>query len=65
LKDRVTAIDNFKDQTEDRAVARKVADYAVQVRKLAADARTKELADLEAYKLDSLAQSVADQLVKK
>ena len=64
-KERGTAIDNFKDQTEDRALARKVADYAVQVRKLAADARTKELADLEAYKLEAAAKSVADLLVKK
>jgi hypothetical protein len=65
VRERATAIDNFKDQVEDRAAARKVADYALQVRKLAADVRTKELADLEAYKLDSLAQGVADQLVKK
>ena len=64
-KDRGTALDNFKDQAEDRAVSKKVADYAVQVRKLAADARTKELSDLEAYKLDTLAQGVADLLVKK
>ena len=65
LKDRAAAIDNFKDQTEDRALARKVADYAVQVRKLAADARTKELTDIEAYKLDTLSQAIADGLVKK
>jgi hypothetical protein len=65
VRERAVAIDNFKDQVEDRAIARKVADYGVQVRKLAADVRTKELADLEAYKLDTLAQAVADQLVKK
>ena len=64
-RDRGTALDNFKDQTEDRAVGRKVADYAIQVRKLAADAKSKELTDLEAYKLDTMAQSVADGLVKK
>ena len=64
-RERGTAIDNFKDQMEDRVVARKVADYAVQVRKLAADAKSKELADLEAYKLETLAQGVADGLVKK
>ena len=62
-KERGTAVDTYKDQAEDRAVARKVADYAVQVRKLAADARAKELTDLEAYKLDG--KSVADLLVKK
>jgi len=65
LKDRAVAIDNFKDQAEDRAVSRKAADYAVQVRKLAADARAKELTDLEAYKLDASAKAVADLLVKK
>ena len=64
-KDRGTAIDNFKDQTDDRALARKVADYAVQIRKLAGDAKTKELADLEAYKLDANALAIANGLVKK
>jgi hypothetical protein len=64
-KDRGAAIDNFKDQAEDRAVSRKAAEYAVQVRKLAVDAKAKELTDLEAYKLDASAKAVADLLVKK
>lgn len=66
-RERGTAIDNFKDQTEDRAIARKVADFGVAVRKLAADAKTKELAGLDTYKLDALTDDVTKALaaVKK
>ena len=44
---------------------RNIDKYKSIAGKLAAEAKTKELTDLEAYKLDTLAQSVTDGLVKK
>ena len=52
VRDRVTPLDNFKDQVDDRAVVKKISDFAMQARSLSADARTKDLANLDAYKLD-------------
>ena len=67
LKDRVAPLDNFKDQVDDRAAVKKLSDYVQQARTLASDARTKELSNLDAYKLDSLAQEITQLLtaVKK
>jgi hypothetical protein len=62
-KERIAAVDAFKDQADDRAVARKVAEYAQQLRKMAADAKTQDWTDvkdaLDRYRLPALEREIA------
>jgi hypothetical protein len=62
LRDRVSSIDGFKDQSEDRAVSRKVAEYAQAARKMANDASSKdwsESKDVTAqYRLEAIDQEI-------
>lgn len=71
LKERLAAIEEQRRQAEDRNAARKIGEFAAQLRKLAAEARTKELTQtrsgdlLDAYKLETLDQEIATALAKK
>ncbi len=69
LRDRVSMVDGYKDQSEDRAVSRKVAEYGQAARKLANEASTKDWSDskdvMSVYKLDSLDQEISALLNKK
>jgi hypothetical protein len=63
LRDRVSAIEAFRDQIDDRSVARKVSEYGQAARKLANDASVKDWSESKdvagTYKLDALDQEVA------
>jgi hypothetical protein len=69
-KNRVGALDSFREGLDDRAAARKVSEYAGQWRKLVEDLRTKDLSDKKAadvpedYRLESLEGEVAALLAK-
>ncbi len=69
LRDRVSSIDGYKDQSEDRAVARKVAEYAQAARKMANEASSKDWSEskdvMAAYRLDALEQEISSLLGKK
>ncbi len=71
LKERLAAIEEQRQQTEDRNAARKIGEFAAQLRKLATEARAKELTQarsgdlLDAYKLEALDQEIAAVLTKK
>jgi hypothetical protein len=71
LKERLAAIEEQRQQAEDRNAARKIGEFAAQLRKLAAQARIKEWTQtrsgdlLDAYKLETLDQEIADALAKK
>ena len=68
-RDRVSAIEGFKDQLEDRAATRKVAEYAQAARRMANDASSKDWSEskdvLATYKLDALEQEVSSLLARK
>jgi hypothetical protein len=69
VRDRVSLIEGFKDQLEDRSAARKVAEFAQAARKMANDASSKDWTEskdvMGAYKLDTLEQEVSALLSKK
>lgn len=69
LRDRVSSIDGYKDQSEDRAVSRKVAEYAQAARKMANEASSKDWSEskdvMAAYRLDALEQEISGLLGKK
>ena len=57
-KERLAALDDLRQTTEDRATVRKIVEYSAQLKKLLADLRTKDLSTsnlsdiLEQYKLE-------------
>jgi zinc carboxypeptidase len=70
-KDRIAALDDLRQSTDDRATARKIVEYSAQLKRLASDLRSKDLsaskpADVrEQYKLEGLEQDIAAGLAKK
>jgi hypothetical protein len=69
MRDRVSILEGFKEQLEDRTAARKVSEYTQAARKMANDASSKDWTEskdvLSLYKLDTLEQEAAAILNKK
>jgi hypothetical protein len=69
-KNRISALDSFREGLDDRSAARKVSEYAGQWRKLIDDVRTKDLSDRkpadvpDEYRLEALEGEVAALLAK-
>jgi hypothetical protein len=69
---RLTAMEDFRQEMEDRALARKIGEYIAQWKRLLADARTKDLAEnattadrvAEQYRLTGLEEEIRNQLAK-
>jgi hypothetical protein len=69
LKDRVSTVEAFRDQLDNRDAARKVSEYAQAARRMAGEASTKDWSDskdvLATYKLSALDLEVASLLGRK
>lgn len=69
---RLTVMEDFRQEMEDRALARKIGEYIVQWKCVLAEARTKELSEngitadrvAEQYRLTTLEQDVRNQLAR-